>query len=81
MTSMLSIFPPLALLFGPWILLGLVLSGPFLLLLTAVVVALTLAAVPVVIVATPYLLIRRRRAQRDPVEAPRVAIELRRAAA
>jgi hypothetical protein len=81
MTSMLSIFPPLALLFGPWVLLGLVLTGPFLLILTAVVVALAVAAVPAVIVATPYLLLRRHRARRVSVEAPRVAIELRRAAA
>jgi hypothetical protein len=80
MSSMISIFPPLVLLFGPWVLLALVLAGPFLLLLTAVVLALAAMAVPVLPVAA-FLLLRRRRAQRVPVAAPRVAIELRRAAA
>jgi hypothetical protein len=80
MSSFISTFPPLVFLFGPWLLLALVLAGPFLLLLTAVVVALAAAAVPV-IVAAPFLLLRRRQARRVPVEASRVAIELRRAAA
>jgi hypothetical protein len=77
MNSITSTFPPLVFLLGPWLFLGLVLSGPFLLLLTVVVAA---TAVPM-IVATPYLLLRRRRARRVPVEAPRVALELRRAVA
>jgi len=81
MSSMISISPPLVLLFSPWLLLGLVLAGPFLLLLTAVVVALAATAVPVLVVAPFLLLRRRRRARRVPVAAPRVAIQLRRAAA
>jgi hypothetical protein len=80
MTSMLSISPPLVLLLGPWLLLGLVLAGPFLLLLTAVVIALAVTAVPVLAVAA-LVLLRRRRARRVPVAATRVAIQLRRAAA
>jgi hypothetical protein len=81
MTSILSIFPPLALLFGPWVLLAMLLAGPFLLLLTAVVLALAVAAVPLLLVAPFLLLRRRRRARHVPVASRRVALELRRAAA
>ncbi len=80
MSSIISISPPLVLLLGPWVLLGLVLAGPFLLVLTAVVLALALAAIPV-LVAAPFLLLRRRRAGRVPAEARGVAIEFRQAAA
>jgi hypothetical protein len=55
--------PPVILLAGPWVLLALVLSGPFAFLLTLVVVMLVaptvLVALTAAILAAPYLLIRR----------------------
>ena len=81
MNSFLSTAPPLVFVAGPWLLLGLVLSGPFLLLLTVVVVALAVTAVPVALVALSYLLVRWLRAEREPVAEPQVAFELRQVAA
>ncbi|MDA0160373.1 hypothetical protein OM076_08860 [Solirubrobacter ginsenosidimutans] len=83
MNSITSTCPALAFLLGPWLLLGLVLSGPFLVLLTVVVATLAVAAIPVLLLAPPYLLLRRyqRRAARAPVEEPRVAFELQRVVA
>jgi hypothetical protein len=83
MNSITSTCPSLAFLLGPWLFLGLVLSGPFLVLLTIVVATLAVAALPVLLLAPPYLLLRRyqRREARVPVEEPRVAFELHRAAA
>jgi hypothetical protein len=80
MSSFLSTFPPLVFLFGPWVLLALALAGPFLLLLTAVAVALAAAAIPALVIA-PFVLLRRRRARREPAAEPHVAIDLRRAVA
>jgi hypothetical protein len=60
--------PPVVLLLAPWLLLGLVLSGPFAFLLTLVVAMLAAAAVLVAlaaaIVAPPYLLVRSIRRYR-----------------
>ena len=77
MNSFLSTAPPLVFVAGPWLFLGLALSGPFLLLLTVLLAA---AAVPL-IVATPFLVWHHRRALRPRVAIPRVAFELRRVAA
>lgn len=73
MNSFISMFPPLAFVLGPWLLLGLALSGPFLVLLTVIVAA---TAIPAII-ALPFLLVRRLRIERM----PRVRLELARAAA
>jgi hypothetical protein len=83
MNSFLSTSPPLVFLAGPWLFLGLVLSGPFLLLLTVIVVALAVTILPVALAATPYLLVQRyrNRAEREPVVLPHTAFELRRVAA
>jgi hypothetical protein len=61
--------PPVIFLAGPWLLLGLVLSGPFaflLVLLAAMLAAATvLAALTAVIVGAPYLLVRQLRGYRE----------------
>jgi hypothetical protein len=65
--------PPVIFLAAPWLLLGLILSGPFavvLTLLAAVLVAAALVAAIGALVATPFLLIRRQRAAHVPVAAP-----------
>jgi hypothetical protein len=65
MNSTVSNSPALALIAGPWLLLGLALSGPFLVLLTvvaAIVVASALVAGVVALAAAPVVLLRRRRA-------------------
>ena len=59
MNSTVSAEPALIFLFAPWLLLGLVLAGPFLALLTVVVVALAMAAIPVGAV-TLYVVLRNR---------------------
>jgi hypothetical protein len=59
MNSTLTAEPALAFLLGPWLLLGLVLSGPFVVLLVVVAVALVAAAVPVGAVLL-YLALRDR---------------------
>jgi hypothetical protein len=54
--------PPVIFVAGPWLLLALMLSGPFALLVAFVVVGLVAAALVVTlaaIVATPYVLVRR----------------------
>ena len=60
--------PPVIFLTGPWVLLALMLSGPFAFLLTLVAVMLVAAAVLVALTATilaaPYLLSRRLRTYR-----------------
>jgi hypothetical protein len=53
--------PPVILVAGPWLLLGLMLTGPFALLVTFVVVGLVAAALLVIIaaiLAAPYVLVR-----------------------
>jgi hypothetical protein len=74
--------PPVLFIAAPWILLALLLAGPFAVLL-ALVLALAAAAVLVgciaAMLATPYLMFRRRRAARrlpGPVDVSRVAVEL-----
>jgi hypothetical protein len=57
-------YGPPVILVGPWVLLALMLAGPFAVLLTLVVVMLVAAIVPVALVAGPYLLIRRVRDHR-----------------
>jgi hypothetical protein len=79
--------PPVVFLAAPWLLLGLILSGPFALVVTLVVTL--LAATALVggigaILATPYLIIRRQRAAHASIARPaaaRVPVELRRVAA
>ena len=60
--------PPVIFLAGPWLLLGLMLSGSFAFLLTLVtamlVAATVLVALPAAIVAAPYLIVRRLRRAR-----------------
>ena len=71
--------PPVIFLAGPWLLLGLILAGPFAVLLT-LIVAMVLAATVLVAVAAaiyailtaPYRLMRRARAVRDEDRAPRL---------
>ncbi len=61
--------PPAAALLGPWLLLALMLTGPFALLVTlAVLVAFgaLLVAAAAALLASPYLLVRRLRAHREP---------------
>ena len=65
--------PPASFILVPWLLLVLVLVGPFLLLLT--MAAITLLVVLLVgliaaVLATPYLLVRRRLRGRQPALAP-----------
>lgn len=78
--------PPVVFLAAPWLLLGLILSGPFALVLTLVVTL--LAATALVggigaILATPYLIIRKRAAHASIARpaAARVPVQLRRVAA
>jgi hypothetical protein len=64
MNSTLSFEPALGFLLGPWLLFGLVLSGPFLALLTVIAViaaALALIAGVAAIAVAPFVLLRRRR--------------------
>lgn len=63
--NFLSTAPSLVLIAVPWLLLGLALAGPFLILLTFVVVTAALAALVggvLALAAAPVLLLRRRRA-------------------
>ena len=68
--------PPVVLLAGPWILLALMLAGPFALLVTFVLLlaaAAALAGLIGVILAAPFLLVRHlreHRADHAPVRAP-----------
>ena len=58
--------PPIALLFGPWLLLVLLLAPPFAFLVTValvVAVAAVLLAAITTVLASPYLLVRRLRAR------------------
>jgi hypothetical protein len=50
--------PPISFLLGPWLLLVLVLIGPFGLIFTVLVALAVVLAVPAAVVASPYLLIR-----------------------
>jgi hypothetical protein len=53
--------PPVIFLAGPWLLLTLMLTGPFLLLVTLALLATILVAIPAAILAPPYLLVHRLR--------------------
>ena len=75
--------PPVVFVVAPWLLLGLVLIGPFALLVMFVVALLAAAALVVgigAILATPFLMIRRWRPAHASVARPEasVQIELRR---
>jgi hypothetical protein len=65
--------PPVLLLAVPWVLMGLIVAGPFTLLLTfaavAIAVVMLLAALTAAVVVAPYLLVQRlrRHASRRPV--------------
>jgi hypothetical protein len=77
MNSTLSEIPALLFLLGPWLVLGLALSGPFLVLLTVIgliVAAMALVAGVAAIVAAPVVLVRRRRRF---VRHPRPSFELK----
>src|SRR4051812_26718971 len=74
--------PPVVFLAAPWLVLGLILSGPFTLLLTlvvALVVAAALVAGIAALIATPFLMIRNWRAAHAPIvlPTPSVQVELR----
>jgi hypothetical protein len=76
MNSTLSEIPALLFLVAPWLLLGLVLSGPFLALLTVMVVivaAMALVAGVAAILAAPIVLVHRHRRS---VRHPRPSFEL-----
>jgi hypothetical protein len=76
MNSTVSTVPALVFVYGPWLLLGLVLSGPFLALLTviaALVAAIALIAGAAGLVAAPIVLFRHRPRF---VHHPRPAFEL-----
>ncbi|HWK27550.1 MAG TPA: hypothetical protein VNS09_13365 [Solirubrobacter sp.] len=63
MNITVSTCPALVFLLGPWLLAGLLLTGPFLVLLTLVVVltaAAALVAGAAALVAAPFVLVRRR---------------------
>jgi hypothetical protein len=67
--------PPVVVLAGPWLLLALMLAGPFALLVTLVVLLVAAAAIVGLIgaiLAAPYLLVRQLRGHRPP-RAPRRA--------
>jgi hypothetical protein len=71
--------PPVIYLLGPWLLLVLLLSGPFALALTLVVVlavAASLLAMFVAVIASPYLLIRHLRGHGVAHARPRFASHL-----
>jgi hypothetical protein len=70
--------PPVVFLVAPWLLLGLVLSGPFALLATFALVAAALVAVIAALVATPFLVVRGLRAARGSLVA--APVQLRRVA-
>ena len=75
--------PPVVFLAAPWLLLGLILSGPFALIVTLVVTFLaTVALVGGIgaLLATPYLIIRRHASVARPAAA-HMPVELRRVAA
>jgi hypothetical protein len=78
--------PPVIALGGPWLLLGLMLAGPFAFLMTLVVVMVLavalIVALAAAIVAAPYLLVRHARHALDNARAPRlVPVESRQVAA
>ena len=56
--------PPVVFLAAPWLLLGLLLSGPFAVVFTLVLVAAALVAGIAALLATPYLLVRGLRVAR-----------------
>jgi hypothetical protein len=73
--------PPVVFLAAPWLLLGLILSGPFAVLLTLVVALLAATALVAglgALLAMPYLIIRRHRAAARVPAPARVRVELRR---
>jgi heme exporter protein D len=81
--------PPVIFIAGPWLLMGLLLSGPFALVVALVAVAMALVALAgaiVAILAAPYLLVRsvrERRARHAAAEpdAPLVSLDSPRVAA
>jgi hypothetical protein len=69
--------PPVLLIAGPWLLIGLLLAGPFAVLFTLVLALLAVAAglaLVGAILASPYLLASRLRARRRAPAAVRVAV-------
>jgi hypothetical protein len=79
--------PPVVFLAAPWLFLGLILSGPFALVVTLIVALLAATALVAgigAILATPYLIVRRRRAANVSSARPaaaRLPVELRRVVA
>jgi hypothetical protein len=71
--------PPVVFIVAPWLLLGLVLSGPFALLLTFAVVAAALVAGLALLLATPFMVIGGLRAVR--VSLAPAPVQLRRVTA
>ncbi len=71
--------PPVLFIVGPWVLLALLVAGPFAVLLAlvaALVAATILVACIVAMLATPYVLMRRRRAARRSVVAAPMRVEV-----
>ena len=71
--------PPVVFILAPWLLLGLVLIGPFAVVLLLIVALLAAAALVVgigAILMTPFLMLRRRRAAPAPVVRPAATVQL-----
>lgn len=72
--------PPVLFFAAPWLLLGLVLMGPFAVVLTLVVALLAAGALVVgigAILATPFLMLRRRRAAHASVVRPVASVQVK----
>ena len=71
--------PPVLFIVAPWVLLALMLCGPFavaLALVAALATAAVLVACTAALLATPYLVLRRRRAPHASVVTARVLVEV-----
>jgi hypothetical protein len=71
--------PPGVFIVAPWLVLGLILIGPFALVLTVVVALLVAAALVAgiaAIVATPFLMIRSRRSARASIVRPAASVQV-----
>ncbi len=72
--------PPVVFIAGPWLLLGLVLLGPFALVVTLVVALLAAAALVAgigAILVMPFLMLRDRRAAHTPIVRPAAGVQVK----
>ena len=78
--TMLLYGPPVLFFAAPWLLLGLLLMGPFAVVVTLVVALLAAAALVVgigAILATPFLMVRGRRAARASIVRPAASVQVK----